>query len=150
MGKAAVGVALTDSERGELASLAARRKTAQGLAQRARIVLLAAEGLENKRICERVGASPNTVGKWRRRFAERRLEGLLDDSTVLARDSGATNEHHTVTLIPLRHPTVTRARPTVAEQLVERVNVRQGVGGLDEVSIVSCARTAQPRGVGSL
>ena len=79
MGKAAVGVALTDSERGELASLAARRKTAQGLAQRARIVLLAAEGLENKHICERVSASPNTVGKWRRRFAERRLEGLLDE-----------------------------------------------------------------------
>ena len=79
MGKTAVGVALTDSERGELARLAARRKTAQGLAQRARIVLLAAAGLENKDICERVGASPNTVGKWRRRFAERRLEGLLDE-----------------------------------------------------------------------
>jgi transposase len=53
--------------------------TAQGLAQRARIVLLAAQGVENKNICERVGAAPNTVGKWRRRFAERRMEGLLDE-----------------------------------------------------------------------
>jgi transposase len=37
------------------------------------------EGVENKDICARVGASPNTVGKWRRRFAERRMEGLLDE-----------------------------------------------------------------------
>jgi transposase len=79
MGKTAVAIDLTDSERRELGSLASRRRTAQGLAQRARIVLLAAEGVENKDICERVGASPNTVGKWRRRFAERRMEGLLDE-----------------------------------------------------------------------
>jgi hypothetical protein len=38
MGKTAVGIDLTDSERRELESLASRRKTAQGLAQRARIV----------------------------------------------------------------------------------------------------------------
>ena len=75
MGKMAVAIDLTDSERRELGSLASRRRTAQGLAQRARIVLLAAEGVENKNICERV----NTVGKWRRRFAERRMEGLLDE-----------------------------------------------------------------------
>lgn len=79
MGKTAVAVDLSDSERRELGSLASRRRTAQGLAQRARIVLLAAEGVENKEICARVGASPNTVGKWRRRFAERRMEGLLDE-----------------------------------------------------------------------
>jgi transposase len=79
MGKTAIAIDLTDSERRELGSLAARRETAQGLAQRARIVLLAAEGAENKDICARLGASPNTVGKWRRRFAERRLEGLLDE-----------------------------------------------------------------------
>ena len=79
MGKAAVSVCLTDSERKELESLASRRRTAQGLAQRARIVLLAAESMENKDICARVDASPNTVGKWRRRFVERRVDGLLDE-----------------------------------------------------------------------
>src|SRR4029077_2905772 len=79
MGKTAVAVDLSDSERRELGSLASRRRTAQGLAQRARIVLLAAGGGENKDICARSGASPNTVGKWRRRFAERRMEGLLDE-----------------------------------------------------------------------
>ena len=37
------------------------------------------QGLENKAIVERVGADANTVGKWRRRFAERRLDGLYDE-----------------------------------------------------------------------
>jgi transposase len=79
MGKTAVAIDLTEIDRRELESLASRRKTAQGLAQRARIVLLAAEGAENKDISLRVGAAPNTVGKWRRRFAEHRLDGLLDE-----------------------------------------------------------------------
>jgi hypothetical protein len=47
MGKTAVAIELTRSERRELESLASRRKTAQGPAQRARIVLHAAEGAEN-------------------------------------------------------------------------------------------------------
>ena len=59
--------------------LARRRKTAQGLARRARIVLAAADGLENKAIVEQVFADANTVGKWRRRFAEHRLNGLYDE-----------------------------------------------------------------------
>ena len=79
MGKSAVTIELSAAERRELEGLARRRKTAQGLAQRARIVLAAAEGLENQAIVARVGASANTVGKWRRRFAERRLDGLYDE-----------------------------------------------------------------------
>ena len=79
MGKPAVGIELTAAERRELESLARRRKTSQGLARRSRIVLAAADGLENKMIAERVGADANTVGKWRRRFAERRLDGLYDE-----------------------------------------------------------------------
>ena len=79
MGKPAVAIELTPEERRELESLVRRRKTGQGLARRARIVLAAAEGLQNKAIVERVGADANTVGKWRRRFAERRLDGLYDE-----------------------------------------------------------------------
>ena len=37
------------------------------------------DGLENKAIVERLGADANTVGKWRRRFAEHRLDGLYDE-----------------------------------------------------------------------
>jgi transposase len=79
MTKAAVAIELTAVERAELEGLAGRRRTAQGLAKRARIVLAAADGTENKNIARTVGADANTVGKWRRRFAERRLDGLYDE-----------------------------------------------------------------------
>lgn len=75
----AVSIVLSEGERAELEGLSRRRRTAQGLARRAQIVLAAAEGLENKQIAARVGSDPGTVGKWRRRFAERRLDGLYDE-----------------------------------------------------------------------
>lgn len=70
---------LTDVEKSELMALAARPKTAQALAERARIVLICAEGLENKAVCQRLGLHPQTVGKWRRRFLAQRIEGLRDE-----------------------------------------------------------------------
>src|SRR5712691_12185905 len=79
MGKPAIAIELTAAERAELEGLASHRRTAQGLARRARIVLGAAAGLENQVIARTVGADENTVGKWRRRFAERRIEGLHDE-----------------------------------------------------------------------
>ena len=79
MSRVAVAISLSEAERRELEGLVGRRKTAQGLARRARIVLAAAEGLENKAIVEIVGSDPTTVGKWRRRFAEHRLDGLYDE-----------------------------------------------------------------------
>ena len=82
MGKPAVAIDLTAEERRELEDLAGRRRTAQGLARRARIVLLAAAGLENREICEALDADPNTVGKWRRRYAEHRIGGLKDEPRV--------------------------------------------------------------------
>ena len=66
-------VELTDEERKELESLGRSRKTAQALARRA----VVAEGLTNKEAKLKMTAA--TVGKWRRRFAERRLDGLRDE-----------------------------------------------------------------------
>ena len=79
MGKPAVAVVLDAVERRELESLARAHKTGPAMARRARIVLGAAAGLENKAICIEVGADANTVSKWRRRFAAGRLDGLLDE-----------------------------------------------------------------------
>ena len=79
MGKPAVSIDLSTAERCELEGLARRRKTALGLARRARIVLAASEGLENKTIVALLGVDANTVGKWRRRFAMHRCEGLYDE-----------------------------------------------------------------------
>jgi transposase len=72
-------LALSAEERAELASWARRRKTAQALALRARIVLRAAEGLGNTAIADELGIAKHTVGKWRERFAAARADGLLDE-----------------------------------------------------------------------
>src|SRR5882724_4235845 len=70
---------LDDVERRELTLLASRRSTAQGLALRARIILACAAGEQSKVVAARLGIDPDAVGKWRRRFAEQRLEGLWDE-----------------------------------------------------------------------
>ena len=79
MANRAVKVELTDEERKELESLGRSHRTAQALARRARIVLASAEGLANKEIAAKLKMTQATVGKWRRRFAERRLDGLHDE-----------------------------------------------------------------------
>jgi len=70
---------LTSEEREQLERWARRRSSAQSLALRSRIVLGCADGLANKDVAAREGVSQPTVGKWRSRFLELRLDGLGDD-----------------------------------------------------------------------
>src|SRR6266852_1610471 len=79
-GRRLAALVLSEAERAELGSLAARRNTAQALALRARIVLGCAAGEQNKMVAARLRVAPMTVGKWRRRFVEHRVEGLRDES----------------------------------------------------------------------
>src|SRR3954452_23656253 len=72
-------VVLTDEERSVLLGWSRRRKTAQALALRSRIILSCAEGGTNGEVAERLGVGRQTVSKWRARFLEGRLEGLGDD-----------------------------------------------------------------------
>lgn len=69
---------LSEAEREELLPLTLRRKTAQALALRARIVLACAEGQDSKVVASRLRVTPQTVGKWRARYLQLRLDGLLD------------------------------------------------------------------------
>lgn len=78
-GRSAVRIELTDGERTELQARMRGRKTARGDAVRAEIVLLADEGLTNLAIAERLGTTRVTVASWRKRFAARRLDGLIDE-----------------------------------------------------------------------
>jgi transposase len=70
---------LSDAGRRTLESWAKRRKTAQGLALRARIVLACAEGRNNTAVAARLRVSRPTVRKWRGRFLARRLDWLTDE-----------------------------------------------------------------------
>ena len=77
-GRPKIELVLTEAERKELAALTLRRKTAQALALRARIILACADGMANKEVAARQRVTQQTVGKWRTRFVEDRLDGLLD------------------------------------------------------------------------
>lgn len=72
-------IELEHQEREVLEGWARRRKTAQALALRARIILLAAEKRSNSAVAEYLHTTRVTVGKWRSRFLERRLDGLVDE-----------------------------------------------------------------------
>jgi transposase len=75
----AVAIELSETERAALAAALRRHGTTQAVALRARIVLLAAEGLSNTAIADRLGIDKHTAGKWRHRFARDRLDGLHDE-----------------------------------------------------------------------
>jgi putative transposase len=70
---------LTAEERRELSGFAASRSLPHALVARAQLVLWAAEGVPNMEIAERLNWSKPTVGKWRQRFVEHRLQGLYDE-----------------------------------------------------------------------
>ncbi len=77
-GRPKAELVLNEVEREQLKALTMRRKTAQALALRARIVLASAEGLDNKTVAAKQRVTQQTVSKWRARFVEHRLDGLLD------------------------------------------------------------------------
>jgi transposase len=72
-------ILLTDDERSKLEAWVRRPKTAQRLALRSRIVLLAAGEASNSAIAAELKVTMPTVAKWRSRFVEDRLEGLTDE-----------------------------------------------------------------------
>jgi transposase len=72
-------VAISVEQREELENWSRRPKTAQALAMRSRIVLLAANGSNNTSIARQLSTTVQTVGKWRRRFLASGCDGLLDE-----------------------------------------------------------------------
>ena len=79
MGRPKALLELTSDEKEQLERWVRRRKSAQGLALRSQIVLSCATGLTNKEVAAQLGISMPTVGKWRSRFIDSRLDGLVDE-----------------------------------------------------------------------
>lgn len=73
-------ILLSDEERQALATAAARYTAPYFEVVRAKIVLYAAEGLENQEIAARLDLPRQVVSKWRKRFYQKRLPGLVDDA----------------------------------------------------------------------
>lgn len=74
--RVAAEVMLTAREREELAALAGLAATSPRLAQRVRIVLLAAQGMQNKDIADQLGMGRAQVARWRERYVQWRLPGI--------------------------------------------------------------------------
>ena len=77
-GRPKAQIVLTDEERTALRRYARRARTNRDLGLRASIVLKSADGLSDTDVAKAVHAGNATVGKWRRRFIEKRLDGLFD------------------------------------------------------------------------
>jgi transposase len=78
-GRQLAPLSVTSEEREALERWTKRPKTGQALAQRARIVLESATGKSNTEVARRLRITNQMVGKWRTRFLEKRLDGLLDE-----------------------------------------------------------------------
>ena len=78
-GRPKAKLVVSPSERLTLERWTSRPKTAQALACRARIVLLCAKGLTNRVVARKLAVTHQMVGKWRARFIEKRLDGILDE-----------------------------------------------------------------------
>jgi transposase len=79
MGRPTIKIELSEQERETLERWARRPKSAQALALRCRIVLATAEGGTDREIAAALGCHRATVGKWRARFVQLRLDGLQDE-----------------------------------------------------------------------
>lgn len=72
-------IELNEEERKALRRLATGRRTEVRVAQRAKVILSAARGLENREIAQELALTRETVGRWRSRYAEKGLEGITKD-----------------------------------------------------------------------
>ena len=77
--RVAPAIELTHEQESELRRLARSKKTSVRLAQRTRIVVLAAQGMQNKDIADALGVGRVQVGRWRDRYAQAGLPGIEQD-----------------------------------------------------------------------
>ncbi len=80
LGRPIPAVTIDARMREQLQTMTRSRSLSQALAQRAKIILLAADGLNNSTIAVQLGLSRPTVGKWRRRFLSQGLVGLYEEA----------------------------------------------------------------------
>ena len=85
-------VVLSTEDREHLERLARGRKLSARVVERARIVLLAAEGKQNQEIAKVCRVTRRTVGVWRRRFVEKGIAGILKDAPRAGRRRSISDE----------------------------------------------------------
>src|ERR1700679_106242 len=79
MGRPLIAFSITAEDQAQLLTWSRRPKSSQALAMRSRVVLLAADGNSNTAIAHRLRVTLQTVGKWRQRYLDMGLDGLVDE-----------------------------------------------------------------------
>ncbi len=125
-GRGSVAIDLGVEERDFQEARLHRHKAARPLSDRCRIVLRCADGPKSKAAAAEPGHSEHGVGKWRRRFAECRIEGLSDEYRAGRPSASWINQEER------RLAELTRKRLQRASCLIPRFDgARGGSGDLD-------------------
>jgi transposase len=132
-------------ERASLEWLVRRGKTAQQWAFRARIVLRCAEGLSNTAVARALGTSINTVGKWRSRFVQWRLDGLGDEPRPGAPRTVSDEQVEEVVTLTLESPPK-GATHWSTRSMAKRVAVSQSTVNAERLAVVPLHAAAQAEG----
>src|SRR5271163_171803 len=90
--RVAAAIHLSSETRTELQNLVRRRTTPVRVVERCRIVLLAGDGLQDKQIAERMSVAPRIASRWRSRFLEQGVAGLVKDAPRPGRTPTITAE----------------------------------------------------------
>ena len=102
-------IELSEKEVKTLTRWSRGRRTPMRLMRRAKIVLMAAAGRQNKTIAELFGIDPRQVSRWRRRFVQKRLAGIEKDAARGGRKASKRNR-----MAPLIIETTTQTKPSHA------------------------------------
>ncbi|MCU7937430.1 MAG: IS630 family transposase [Candidatus Thiodiazotropha sp. (ex Dulcina madagascariensis)] len=89
--RVAIKISLSKIEKQELEKNTRSRSVSIRLSERSKIILLAAEGMENKAIAQKLGIPPNRVGLWRNRFADGGIKALSKDKPRGANHGGKSS-----------------------------------------------------------
>jgi len=116
---------LSDEERETLVKWSRGRSTPARLVQRARIVLMAAEGDQNKEIARVLGVMERTVGRWRSRFAKGSSRSLEKDLPRGGRHATERKKHEAVIIKKVQEEKPENATHWTTRELAEAVGTNQ-------------------------
>ncbi len=85
---AQIHISLSEPERVELEKVVSSQMTPVRLVERAKAILMAADNIPSYKIAEYFDVDNNTIGRWRRRYAEHRMAGIVKDRPRGANQGG--------------------------------------------------------------
>ena len=120
-------IELSEEERETLMKWSRGRSTPTRIVQRAKIVLLAADGLENKDIAATLGVTERTAGRWRRRFFDGRAKALEKDLPRGGRHATQREKYESIIIKKVQEEKPEDASHWTTRALAEAVGVSQNL-----------------------